>query len=97
MARTVRASRLDPYEELDDDALLAELAKRHSDGELLKTFRARRKANPHKHYVPNGKVEEFITLVGANETFISLFSATLWCGRRLNLTRAIPTLYCGLR
>jgi hypothetical protein len=66
-------------------------------GELLKTFRARRKANPHKHYVPNGKVEEFITLVGANETFISLFSATLWCGRRLNLTRAIPTLYCGLR
>jgi hypothetical protein len=27
--------------------------------ELLKTYRARRKANPHRYYVPNGKVEEY--------------------------------------
>jgi hypothetical protein len=27
-----KVSFTDPYEELDDDALLAELAKRHSDG-----------------------------------------------------------------
>ena len=50
-------------------------------GELLKTYRARRKANPHKYYVPNGKVEEFVRMVGKNETFISLFSAANGVGK----------------
>jgi len=49
--------------------------------DLLKSLKLRRKANPHKYYVPNGRVEEFIRLVGANDTFISLFSAANGVGK----------------
>lgn len=30
----------------------------------------RKKKNPHKYYIPNGKAEEFIKMVGDNKTFV---------------------------
>ena len=33
----------------------------------------RKQANKAKHYIPNGKAEEFIKLVGADEKFVCMF------------------------
>ena len=48
---------------------------------LERSLAVRRKLNPHKYFVPNGKVEEFIQMVGGNEVFISLFSAANGVGK----------------
>ena len=37
--------------------------------------------NPQKYFIPNGKVEQFIKLVGNNETFVCLFSAANGVGK----------------
>ncbi len=41
----------------------------------------RKKANPHKYYVPNGALAEFIKMVGDNQTFIVLLSAANGVGK----------------
>lgn len=41
----------------------------------------RRKQNPHKYFIPNGKTEEFIKMVGNDKTFICLFSAANGVGK----------------
>ena len=41
----------------------------------------REKQNPHRYFVPNGKTEEFINMVGNNKTFICLFSAANGVGK----------------
>ena len=49
--------------------------KERSLESLVKSYNLRRKVNPYKYYIPNGKCEEFIQMVGKGNTFISLFSA----------------------
>jgi phage terminase large subunit-like protein len=41
----------------------------------------RKKQNPHKYFIPNGKTEEFINMVGNDNTFICLFSAANGVGK----------------
>ncbi len=46
-----------------------------------KILKYRAKYEKYRYYTPNGKVEEFIQLVGNNKTFISLFSAANGVGK----------------
>ena len=41
----------------------------------------RRRANPHRFFIPNGKAEQFIKMVGSGDVFISLFSAANGVGK----------------
>lgn len=47
----------------------------------LQELARRRLYEKYRYYTPNGKVEEFINLVGSNKTFISLFSAANGVGK----------------
>ncbi len=47
----------------------------------MKSLVIRHKQNPHKYYVPNGKCEAFIKMIGSNETFVCLFSAANGVGK----------------
>ncbi|MEA3430210.1 MAG: hypothetical protein U9R08_02975 [Nanoarchaeota archaeon] len=49
--------------------------KEVSEERIMDIIKLRHNDNPHHYYQPNGKVEEFVNLVGKNETFISLFVA----------------------
>jgi len=42
---------------------------------MERTLKERKKQNPHKYFVPNGKVEQFIKMVGSGDVFVSLLSA----------------------
>ena len=42
---------------------------------LMKSYKLRHKANPHKYYIPNGKCEEFAKMIGNGKVFVSFFSA----------------------
>jgi len=48
---------------------------------LIKSLVIRHKQNPHKYFIPNGKVEEFIKMVGSDKVFVSLFSAANGAGK----------------
>ena len=48
---------------------------------LERTLAVRRRNNPQRYYVPNGKIEEFIRMVGEDKTFISLLSAANGIGK----------------
>ena len=48
---------------------------------LIRSLVIRHKQNPHKYYIPNGKVEEFIKMVGSDKVFVSLFSAANGVGK----------------
>src|SRR3990167_2679154 len=43
--------------------------------DLVRERRRRRESNRARYYVPNGKAEQFINLVGSNECFINMFIA----------------------
>src|SRR3990167_2029815 len=59
-----------------------ELEKLKLELELLELQKKKiRLQNPARSYVPNGKIEEFIKLVGKNETFICLISAANGVGK----------------
>jgi len=57
--------------------LISEISTESLNQSLL----IRRKQNPHKYFIPNGKVEQFIKMVGKNETFVCLFSAANGVGK----------------
>lgn len=49
--------------------------KEISTDSLMKSLIMRHKQNPHKYYVPNGKCEDFIRMVGSGKHFVNLFVA----------------------
>lgn len=52
-----------------------------TNDQIDKILRYRAKHEKYRDFVPNGKVEEFIKLVGSNKTFISLLSAANGVGK----------------
>lgn len=52
-----------------------------SEEEIAEEIRRRKESNPHKYFIPNGKAEEFINMVGSTKNFISLFSAANGVGK----------------
>jgi phage terminase large subunit-like protein len=56
------------------------LKERSLEG-LVRSQLLRQKQNPHKFYVPNGKIASFVKLVGQNKTFVSLLSAANGVGK----------------
>ena len=48
---------------------------------LKRSLIIRRKQNPYQYFIPNGKSEEFIRMVGEGKTFVSLFSAANGVGK----------------
>ncbi|MCG2688583.1 hypothetical protein L6250_03040, partial [Candidatus Parcubacteria bacterium] len=48
---------------------------------LLSARKRRQESNKAKYFIPNGKAEKFIKMIGANSTFISLFIAANGVGK----------------
>jgi len=53
------------------------------------------KENPAKRYIPNGKIEEFVKLVGKNETFVCLISAANGVGKTTAGSNIIANICYG--
>jgi len=66
-----------------------------STASLERSLAIRRKLNPHKYFVPNGKVEEFIQMVGGNKVFVSLLSAANGVGKTAAGTNIIAHFMYG--
>ena len=64
---------------------------------VLKELEIREKENLAEKYIPNGKCEEFIRLVGSNRCFVNLFSAANGVGKTAAGVNIITNLCFGIQ
>ena len=62
---------------------------------MRKSQKIRQKQNPHKYFIPNGKVATFIKMVGSDEHFINLFIAANGVGKTCALTNILAHIVFG--
>lgn len=62
---------------------------------LAKSLLIRKKQNPHKFYIPNGKCEEFIEMVGHDKIFVSFFCAGNGVGKTALLANIVSEICFG--
>ena len=65
--------------------------------EIAKELETRKQENKAKNYIPNGKCDEFIRLVGSNTSFVNLFIAANGVGKSATGVNLITNICFGVQ